>query len=831
MPHQDGHRQNQESQASRADMAEETILGGRKDPVLLKIDGVRRAVVSWAIGWGYLWVCLLAAALTFAGVLADHAFVLQKWSRLAFFRAFVLAVGGGAVLATFYPLLRRMGRLYVARRMEQQHPELKNALISYLQCRDDPRMPGELKGMMRRKAAATIQSLDTSVVVERGRYVRLSLVLGGLVVAFLLYLAFSPKSAAVSLRRLMQPGRDILPPTSTRLAEIEPGEIYVITGDRPRLMVRVEGARPQSVYAVWSGETFEAKRVLLAEKEGARWEGAFPPVLEGGSYYVAAGDTRSDRFGVTVLPRPAVSALSIRVRPPAYTALPARTESDGNLEVPAGTEIDLRATTNLPPASGYLEFDSGRRVWLNPSAGGAALEGNFGAQRSDGYSVHFESVAFPGGVTFKNMTPVNYRLTVLEDRPPEAELLGPPDGIEVGPAQTVRVRYRAEDDYGVVRARLRYALSPLLSPTLTMAEGEPRRSVEGEYEWDLTTVPARPGMTLTYHVEAEDNRPGVPQVGRSEERRIVVTGEPDAAAGEEESPGEQQRAPAPDMEPGAEGEGDRPEAPAGGEPSPAEHEGAGALEDLRERAQRIAEALDAGRESEGRPSPGGEAAGEAAQDARPQQDGEEPPAGQCPDGASEGDGECGGGGAEGEGGKGAPGGAGAGDAGAGEGPTSGQGGEAGTEVSESGEAGAEGRGVGVRRLPGPGAPERALPPEALDRAIEELARMMEQDDLPRGLLKDLGTDRGELARFIDRYRRARQHAERAERAEPEPRPDAEGRVLAPAGPAAEGVRARDAAPPGEKDELRSRFEGAGERLSPRYRDVVNRYYEALSGER
>jgi hypothetical protein len=138
----------------------------------------------------------------------------------------------------------------------------------------------------------------------------------------------------------------------------------------------------------------------------------------------------------------------------------------------------------------------------------------------------------------------------------------------------------------------------------------------------------------------------------------------------------------------------------------------------------------------------------------------------------------------------------------------------------------------VRRLPGPGAPEDALRAEALDQAIEELARMLEEDDLPRGLLKDLGTDRPELARFIERYRRARRRVEReeAEKAGPEPRPEAEGRVLAPAGPAAEGVRARDAAPPGEKDEVRSRFEGAEERLSPRYRDVVNRYYEALSGE-
>ena len=51
------------------------------------------------------------------------------------------------------------------------------------------------------------------------------------------------------------------------------------------------------------------------------------------------------------------------------------------------------------------------------------------------------------------------------------------------------------------------------------------------------------------------------------------------------------------------------------------------------------------------------------------------------------------------------------------------------------------------------------------------------------------------------------------------------------GAAAEEMVAKDALPTKQrKDTLRSRFEGAGERLSPRYRDLVDRYYKVLSEE-
>jgi hypothetical protein len=55
-----------------------------------------------------------------------------------------------------------------------------------------------------------------------------------------------------------------------------------------------------------------------------------------------------------------------------------------------------------------------------------------------------------------------------------------------------------------------------------------------------------------------------------------------------------------------------------------------------------------------------------------------------------------------------------------------------------------------------------------------------------------------------------------------------GRVIR-GGRAESGVRVQDVRPEeGEEDELPARFEGGAEELSPRYRDIVNQYYKALS---
>ncbi len=375
---------------------------------------------------------------------------------------------------------------------------------------------------MARRAAGHIRSLDAAVAVDYATFLRLVAIVGVVVTAFLLYWAFSPKSATLSLERLFHPRADIRPPTATQLYDVKPGELYVLRGAQPALSASVRGVRPQGVYAVWDGASFTGRRILLSQKEGDGWQGAFPPVLEDGGYYLAAGDTRTDRFGIHVVPRPAVVSVRLDIAPPAYTGLAPWTVENADVEAPAGARVHVLATTSLPPASGYMDFGGGRRTYLDPVPGGQALAGDMVLLESGTYEVRFGSAAYPDGSTFSNDQPVAYRLTCLPDKPPTATLSAPEDGFHAENTDTVEVAYGASDDYGVARVRLLYSVTGITMQPVEVAQPGLREVKDGRYGWDLATTSVQPGQTITYRIEAEDNRPGRGQTGQSEARRIVI---------------------------------------------------------------------------------------------------------------------------------------------------------------------------------------------------------------------------------------------------------------------------------------------------------------------
>jgi hypothetical protein len=136
-------------------------------------------------------------------------------------------------------------------------------------------------------------------------------------------------------------------------------------------------------------------------------------------------------------------------------------------------------------------------------------------------------------------------------------------------------------------------------------------------------------------------------------------------------------------------------------------------------------------------------------------------------------------------------------------------------------------------LPEDGAPEDELVGAKEGPLLEEIEGMMEDDRIPPDLLEELGLSRDELRELIEGLRRAQEDAEEEDVGE-EPEPgetDEEAGVLS-GGKAGGGMRLVDGLPADvTPDDLRSRFEGARERLSDRYRDIVDQYYKALSEER
>jgi hypothetical protein len=142
-------------------------------------------------------------------------------------------------------------------------------------------------------------------------------------------------------------------------------------------------------------------------------------------------------------------------------------------------------------------------------------------------------------------------------------------------------------------------------------------------------------------------------------------------------------------------------------------------------------------------------------------------------------------------------------------------------------------GQGIRRLPTGG--ERIDDPvwREEDEIVRQLQYMLEQESLAPELMTALGANREALKDFVDDYWEAveQERERKSEEAAHAPEEPAVGVLLGGAAAAEAGLEAGDAmSHEVTRDVLRSRFEGARDRLSHRYRDAVDRYYQALAEE-
>lgn len=871
-------------------MSGPTSNAARRDPIMIRIGRMQRAARWWTLWVGFLAVALLMLIMLFGGVLADHFIALRKAGRMLFLYSFVVATATALTAAMLWPLLARLSRVFVAREIERHMPQLKNSLISYLQCRNDPHVPAEVKRLLRKRAYPHLRKVDVRLLARRERLVRLGSALAATALVFGLYATFSPKSATVSVRRLFAPAAGILAPTRTRIAQIDPGDVWLLQGDPLTVRARITRRRPDAAAVLWRGQTFKDRRLLLSREKDGWWKAGLPAVLESGAYKIVAGDARSEDCAIAALPRPAVTDVRCTISPPSYTGLPKRDVAEGNLTVPAGAQVELAARTTLPPQQGWLQMGSGRRMWMRADPKAGRLSVAWEVNESDSYRIMFETVDYPRTTdpdrfTFRNADPLTYRIDCRADGVPQVRITEPEVEVRVEPDAVVEVVYDARDDYGLTALALAYKIDETGGRRLALPLEPRAREVGAAHQWDLAPLKLRRGNVVDYQVVATDNWPRGPHVGASKPHRLVIGDrapiqvadagnvgpehEPDAEKGdpkpktdakepgeapptpkgtERDSKGRPAQSPEePSPKPDGKGESSEDGGQKGGSKDGAGEDGGagdtggskpGLLERLaRALAKRNSEGecpsckgggKEGGCESCGKsPSAGGQGQG-----SKPGASGKRPGdgAGKPGGGASkpgDGAGKPGGGDGEPRDGAGKPG-DGAGQPADGAGKPGGGGGRTGTGASDSvADADGQSQTQGSPIADGP------LSDEELGEALEEALRLLEDGTLPEEMLKDLGTNREKLKEAIEGFLAEAEKPDAGQVDDDDTEPGADGagapgRVLNTVGRTQEGVHVGDAAGKAKRDDVRSRFEDASGRISPRYRDALNAYSKRLA---
>ena len=324
-------------------------------------------------------------------------------------------------------------------------------------------------------------------------------------------------------------------------------DVRLARGEDLPVSVTCEGRVPDEVLLEFADGTTRRLPLLARRDGGGTFGTTLRSVAQDLSFTAVGGDDRrrAQRVDVQVLTPPDLFGLALAVTPPAYTGLPARLVFDQDLEVLAGSRVEVTALVEPAGATGTVRLLPEDRVLDlapatfparpgaadgdGPPADAAALGFAFDAERS--LRFRFELVDDAG---LTNPDPGLWSVTVAEDRPPRIDLLSPAGlTLETTADGVLPLGWLVEDDFGVAAltlgAELRGAEERTTWPLeLRPVEAGDARAVHGFAALslsDLAGAPLEAGMTLTAELEALDVKApeaGGPGRGRSSSLSVRV---------------------------------------------------------------------------------------------------------------------------------------------------------------------------------------------------------------------------------------------------------------------------------------------------------------------
>ncbi len=456
------------------------------------------------------------------------------------------------------PLARRPDRAGLAVLLERAHPELHELIVSAVQLQASPDGSPALVDRVLARAEETAEKLDLAHVLDtRGPRRRVALGGAAALLAVVAGLA-APGHTAIFVNRLFGGGASW--PQRTHLAvsiplveerariDATPERIHVrvARGTDVPILVRAQGKVPDDVTV-----HFDSGQELLLSPGG---EGAFRTILrscqESLAFHVTGGDDQRGlpRVEIEVLQPPDIAGIAVRIEPPAYTGEEARVEFDLDVSVPAGSRLSIAmlpepagavGSVRILPDDTVLEL-APRPFPVRPTdadvSGAPAREGlGFEWTADASFRYRFELRDETG---LRNPDPGLFAVHVLEDRPPEVQVLSPArSDFHTTSIGALSLRVRVEDDHGVdsLRYTARIAgdeASPALRGDLEFAPVDredddwragraglvvaARRRLEiADLLTQLSAGTDSFGQ-LVLNIEARDNRPALPGVDGAE---------------------------------------------------------------------------------------------------------------------------------------------------------------------------------------------------------------------------------------------------------------------------------------------------------------------------
>ncbi len=427
----------------------------------------------------------------------------------------------------------RPSMVRVARGLEERFPQLKDDVTNSLLLFNEvnrgsgfgPISEGLITAQLR-KTVREVRVIKPSQVISLTRGLRHLRLFIPLALTFSLVFAFDPHFLGRSLALIVHPLSNL--PTKETVISLEPRGSIVLRGTQVVIKAKATGDVPEKLaLQVWP-EGGESMRLSMEPEGEGRFMYGMSSVQQSFRYQAHGGRASSPIYSIRVVDSPEVGKMRLTLIPPDYTHLPKEVRQEGHIEALKGTMVNLEAQTNKPVKEGKVVLSQGNQLALNIK--GDLLTGSLVIFYPGTYSIHVKDE-----LGFENLNPVQYRIHLLPDKYPEAEIINPAQDLEVAGTEITPIVYTAKDDFGITAVRLSYQMGGG-ERFISLKNMSSSRSLGPEtFKWDLTGLALTPGDRVAYRLEVWDNDSvSGPKAGYSRTFTLYVRDERDRAAKEVE---------------------------------------------------------------------------------------------------------------------------------------------------------------------------------------------------------------------------------------------------------------------------------------------------------
>jgi len=407
------------------------------------------------------------------------------------------------------PLARRVTDQQVALYLEEHEPSLQEVLLSAVDARSPARSPDQtgesvaLLGRLIESAIEKCQATDLGRGLERRSLRRSVAVLSAIAIAATAVFIVGPAYLRQGALAVLLPTSGVEAASPYRI-DVTPGNATVARGADVTVTAKLSGfsATDVDIFTRSSaGATFD-RAAMVATADGGAFETVFFGLRQSMDYFVQSAGVRSQVFTIEAAELPFVERLELEYEFPAYTGLEPRTVEDGgDIAVLRGTTVRLRVHSTLATKSGRIVRGERDEVPLGANADGT-LSGSFDV-RDDG--IYRIDLASPAG-NLVTASP-QYTIDALDDQAPVVSFSKPSRDLRATSIDEVFVEAKADDDFGVARLDLVYAVNGGVERSVRLASGagKPVKEVTAGHTFFLEELGLQPGDVVSYFARVADN--------------------------------------------------------------------------------------------------------------------------------------------------------------------------------------------------------------------------------------------------------------------------------------------------------------------------------------